>query len=180
MQIIKDLNNFKSSGTAVTVGKFDGVHIGHRKLLDTLMNEKGELEACVFTFDIQKDSKILDSDNRICTEKEKEVILEQIGIDKMILFPFNKETANIMPCDFVKDILFTRLNCKLLVVGDDFKFGKDRGGDIELLKKMSDELGFRLKVIKREEYEGAPVSSTRIREELKNKNFDKAVAMLGK
>lgn len=177
--IYKTLENFTSSGTAITVGKFDGVHIGHRKLLDVLMAEKGDLEACVFTFDIRKGTGILENDNRICSEEEKEKILEKIGIQKLVLFPFDKETASIPARDFVEKILCKKLCCKLLVVGDDFRFGKDRKGDIDLLKQLSSKLGFRLIVVKREEFEGAPVSSSRIREALKDKNFKTASAMLG-
>ncbi len=180
MLVIKDLEKFKSPGTAVTVGKFDGVHIGHRKLLETLLSEKGDLESCVFTFDIQNESKIMNNENRICTEEEKEKILGSLGIDKLILFPFNKDTASVTAEDFVKDILVKRLNCRLLVVGDDFRFGKDRAGDTGLLEKMSKELGFDLIVVKREEFEGSPVSSSRIREEIRKENFEKVGAMLGK
>ncbi len=179
MLVIRDIEKFRSSGTAVTIGKFDGVHIGHRKIIEILMKEKKDLEACVFTFDIQKDNSVLETGNRICSEDEKETILEGLGIEKLVLFPFNKETAAIEARDFVKDILFEKLKCRLLVVGDDFRFGKNRAGDTELLKEMSTELGFRLIVIKREEFEGSPVSSSRIREELKNKNFEKARHMLG-
>ncbi|MCR5584372.1 MAG: FAD synthetase family protein [Lachnospiraceae bacterium] len=179
MLVIRDIEKFRSEGTAITVGKFDGVHIGHRKIIEILMKEKKDLEACVFTFDIQKDNKILESENRICTESEKEAILEQLGVEKLILFPFNKDTAGIEARDFVKNILFEKLKCRLLVVGDDFKFGKNRNGDIGLLKEMSAELGFKLIVIRREEFEGSPVSSSRIREEIKKQNFDKAGHMLG-
>ncbi|MBQ7636908.1 MAG: hypothetical protein IJS80_06335 [Lachnospiraceae bacterium] len=180
MIVIKDLKNFSSPGTAVTVGKFDGVHIGHQKLLEALLKEKGSLESCVFTFDILKDNNILDSENRILSEEEKEKKFEDLGIEKLILFPFDSKTASISPENFVKDILVKGLNCKLLVVGDDFRFGKNREGDINLLKKLSKDLDFRLTVIKREEFEGSPVSSSRIREELKNNNYKKAEAMLGK
>ena len=161
------------------MGKFDGVHIGHRKLLETLMKEKGSLESCVFTFDIQKDCGILDCEHRICTEEEKENILEKMGIEKLVLFPFNEKTASIEAVDFVRTILVEKLNCKLLVTGDDFRFGKDRKGDTKLLKKLSEEYGFRLIVIGREEFEGSPVSSSRIREEIGNNNLEKANEMLG-
>ncbi len=180
MLIIRDTDQFKSEGTAITVGKFDGVHIGHRKLLNVLIKEKGDLETCVFTFDVMSGNGIMDNDNRICSETEKEDILEKMGIDKVVLYPFNEETASVTAENFVKDILVGRLKCRLLVVGDDFRFGRDRSGDTALLKKMSEELGFRLIVVEREKYDGSPVSSSRIREEIKKKNFKKAGEMLGR
>ena len=180
MRIYKDLDNFKSTGTAVTIGKFDGVHIGHRKLIEVMLKEKQDLESCIFTFDIKKDTDIMDPKNRICTEKEKENILEGLGIDVMILYPFDRKTAAVSAEEFAENILIRKLNCRLLVVGDNFRFGKDRQGDTALLKKLSEKYGFRLIVIKREEFEGQPVSSTRIRDEIRNKNYDKAGAMLGK
>ncbi len=180
MKICRTLDNFKSAGTAVTIGKFDGVHIGHRKLIEVMLKEKQDLESCVFTFDIKSDTDIMDPKNRICTEEEKENIFESLGIDAVILYPFNKTTAAVSAEDFVESILVGKLNCRLLVVGDNFRFGKDRLGDTKLLQKLSVKYGFRLIVIGREEFEGQPVSSSRIREEIKNKNYDKASAMLGK
>ncbi len=180
MRIIRDIEQFKSRGTALTIGKFDGVHIGHRKLLETLMDEKGNLESCVFTFDVNKDCSVLDHDHRICSEKEKEGILSELGIETLVLFPFDDTAASMLPDDFVRDILVKKLNIKLLVVGDDFHFGKDRLGDTDLLMKLSKELDFRLIVVDREEFEGFPVSSSRIREELQKKNYTKAGAMLGR
>ncbi len=180
MIIYKDLEQFNSEGTAVTVGKFDGVHAGHRMLLETLLKNAGDLEPCVFTFDIPENGRILKNDHRICTEQEKENILESLGIKKLILFPFNEKNAATEAESFVEDILVRKLKCKLLVVGDDFRFGKDRAGDTELLKKLAPKLGFELIVVKREEFEGSPISSSRIREEISKKNVEKVRAMLGK
>ncbi len=178
MEEIDDIFKAESKKSAVTIGKFDGVHIGHMKLLNTLMKEKKDLESVVIVtgFDFNDEGNT----DQIMSKTERIKIFKNIGIDKTVLFPLTKENAEIPAETFVKNILVEKLNCKLLVVGDNFRFGRDRMGDIPFLSEMSRKYDFKLMVIEREKYENEPVSSTRIRSELKQGHLEKAHKMLGR
>lgn len=178
MEEIDDIFKAESKKSAVTIGKFDGVHIGHMKLLKTLITEKKDLESVVIVtgFDFNNESNT----EQIMPQNERIGIFKNIGIDKVVLFPLTRQNAEIPAETFVKNILVGKLNCKLLVVGDNFRFGRNREGDIRFLFDLSYKYGFKLMVVEREKYENEPVSSTRIRSELKKGHIDTAHKMLGR
>ena len=180
MKIVRDIEKLKiDEGSTVTIGKFDGVHVGHKKLIETMKQKSDGLKTVVFTFSVKRSEDFVRVKHPICTEKEKEDLFKNLGVDILVLYPLTPENARMEPLSFIKDVLVDKLNRKTLVCGDDFRFGRDKEGDTALLKRLSKELGFKLYVVKREEYMGEPVSSSRIREALE-KDCKSAEKMLGR
>ena len=163
----------------MTIGKFDGVHIGHRSILNELERFKKEkgLESVVLTFDFSyfsgKDGERLNS------FEEKTAILKSEGIDVMIDYPFDEDIKRIKAEDFVRSVLVKRLGAKAVIVGENFRFGFEAKGDPSLLKEMGKEFGFEVVVIPCINYEGSVVSSSRIRIEKKEGHTEKVKEMLG-
>lgn len=108
-------------GTAVAIGKFDGLHLGHRKLLSEILRQKEDgLKAAVFTFDPSPEVFFgMNPSRELSTNQEKRELFREIGIDILVEFPFNKDTAAISPEDFVIDILVKRMNAKFVAAGTD-------------------------------------------------------------
>ena len=176
MKYIVGRDNIKLDNTVVTIGKFDGIHLGHKLLIDESIRSKDSgLTSVVFTFEQNKDSKY------IYTEDEKRKILEETGIDVCIVYPFDDITIKMSAHDFVKNILVDQLGVKKIVVGKDFKFGKDRQGDASLLIQLSMIYGFEVVVYKkRQASDGEEISSRKIREDIVNSNMDKVSEQLGR
>ncbi len=181
MQIIKDLTKLNYEAAAVTIGKFDGVHIGHRKLVDKVLSAKVQgAESVFFTFDKGEGQKLLHRNSAIIlTEEEKQNYLCRLGMDAYVLFPFSKEVLSMEPEQFVKDILVGRLHMKYMFVGKDFRFGKKRSGDVALLSELAKKYGFTFEAIEKETYAGDIVSSTRIRTAIAEGEPEQAAKMLG-
>ena len=138
MQIISETIEFKiTEPTAVVLGKFDGVHIGHQLLITKLLEQKKKgLKTVVFTFDKSPASLFIqdgDTYRELCTLQEKRDIFEQYGVDVLIEFPMNIETASISAEEFITEILQKRLNCKSLIAGEDISFGYKGIGDCNML-----------------------------------------------
>ena len=129
--------------TAITIGKFDGIHKGHHLLTSDLISKKSDgLNACIITFkNSPRFSLTKDSTPSLFTNKEKDYILEQNGINYLISCPFDKKFMQIEAKKFI-EILCKNLNMKYLVVGTDFTFGYKKSGNVELLKKISGDYGF--------------------------------------
>lgn len=171
MEIIKGLD-FKIENSAVSLGKFDGFHRGHRLLLDRILAQK-ELHSTVFTFDgILKDKQIY-------LETEKRMLLERLGVEREVIFPFCEETKIMAPEVFIREILVKRMDAKLICVGEDFHFGKDRRGDVDMLSKYAPQYGYELCVFPKIKEDGEVISSTRIRGELAQGRIEKANCLLG-
>lgn len=181
MEIIKDIHQIQWNNTAVTLGKFDGVHIGHRVLMDKVLAAgKDGCTPTVFTFD-KFPSQILRQEKTasLLLEGEKEQLLENLGIERYVLFPFQEKTASMEPEEFVEKLLVGIMQVKQLYVGTDFRFGKGRKGDVALLKKLSEVYGFRFEAVEKRMYKGAEVSSTRIRDCILQGILEEAAVMLG-
>lgn len=166
MKIIANTTDFYlEKETAVAIGKFDGVHIGHRCLLDEILAQKQKgLEACVFTFDPTPAVLFGLSDGKeLTTREEKRRLFEQMGVDILIEFPLSPETAGIAPESFVTDILIGRMKTRFIAAGKDLSFGSRGAGDAALLEKMSGELNFFVKIIDKITLQDMEVSSTSIR-----------------
>jgi len=181
MEIIKDLTKVQWNKTSLTIGKFDGVHVGHRMLMENVLSASAD--GCiptVFTFDIFP-SRFLNRENftSILTEEEKEQVLAELGIERYVLFPFHEKTASMEPEEFVEEILVKTMKVKEFYVGADFRFGKGRRGNAALLKELSEKHGFAFKAIDKRMYKGAEVSSSRIRDCILNGEMEDAEAMLG-
>lgn len=185
MKIYKTIYDFECiNNTVVTIGTFDGVHIGHTKILSRVKNicTDTQLNSLVFTFEPhprtilfpeQKDLKLL------TTPQEKAALLDSLAIDYLVEYPFTKEFSQIDSLKYVKEILVEKLKMKKLVIGYDHRFGKNREGSIDTLKKMSTGLGFEVEEISVQEVDEINVSSTRIRRALEDGNIKLANSYLG-
>lgn len=182
MEIISNTTDFYlEKETAVAIGKFDGVHIGHRRLLEEILScrRKG-LAACVFTFDPAPSVLFGRSDGReLTTKEEKRLLFERMNVDVLIEFPLTAETAAISPRQFVREILASRMNTRFLAAGNDLSFGAGGEGNSELLQKLGPELGFRVKTIEKVCLNGREVSSTYLRGKVESGDLVMAEKLMG-
>ena len=148
MQIITDIQKAKIQNSIVTLGKFDGNHIGHQLLFQTAvkLKEPGD-QVVIFTFNILPAVLLEEEEHTIRTIRtyqERQLQSYPEGIDYVIEFPFNEVTRNMSPEEFVKTILVDQLHVKAVVIGEDFHFGKNRTGNVESLRTMGAKYGFRV------------------------------------
>ncbi len=167
--------------TCVTIGKFDGVHLGHRLLLEKLSVEKQRAggKSVVFTFDFHPGMFFGSSGKLIYTQEEKKEILAGCGVDVLVAYPFTELTSAVEAEDFIADILIGQLGAKFIAVGEDNRFGHNRRGDARMLKGFQKDFGYGLAVCERVKYAGEAISSTRIREQIIAGNMEEAAQMLG-
>lgn len=167
--------------TAVTLGKFDGLHRGHKLLLNQVLRKREEgYRAAIFTFDIPPKNVLKGTHGRmILTNEERTALLKKYKVDILFECPFTKEIAGMDPEEFVAEILLKQMNAGYIVVGTDFRFGHERAGDIYLLDRLSRKYKFKLMVLAKEQYEGRDISSTYVREVLKEGNLELAAYLLG-
>lgn len=166
MEIITGTTDFYlTKETAAAIGKFDGVHIGHRRLLEEILCRKGEgLASCVFTFDPAPAVFFGRSDGKeLTTRDEKRLLFERMGVDILIEFPLTAETASIPARVFAEQVLAQRMNVRFLAAGTDLSFGAGGAGNAVLLEKLGPELGFTIKTIDKVCLDGREVSSSYVR-----------------
>lgn len=184
MITIKSITKFdKAHATVITIGTFDGVHIGHKKILERLINSAKllEIESTVLTFFphprmvLQQDSNI----KLLNTIEEKEMILSNLGLDFLIIHPFSKEFSRLSAIEFVRDILVNKLNTKKIIIGYDHRFGRNRNADINDLKNYGTTFDFNVEEITAQEIDDVSVSSTKIRKALAEGDVSKANSYLG-
>lgn len=157
--------------TAVTLGKFDGLHRGHQKLVDKIREyASDECETVLCAFDMHRES--------IMTNQERREHLED-RIDWLIDCPFTKEFREIEAEDFIREILWKTLRCAHVVVGKDFAFGHGKRGNVEMLRQYSKEYGYTVDVIEKERYGDMVISSTYIRDALAQGDVKLAEKLLG-
>ncbi len=183
MKYITNLKALKNMPPCViTLGKFDGVHKGHQKLI-RLVKELGAengWKTAAFTFDVSPQIKMgMRTSRLLMTNEERRYRLETMGLDYLVECPFTDEVKNMEPEDFVKEILVEKMHAKALVVGADFHFGKKRRGDAGLLRKMGSELNLEIHVEAKEQDGRRDISSTYIREELALGHMEKVAELLG-
>lgn len=169
MNIYRNINEFKAKGDVViTTGTFDGVHVGHRKIIQrvTELAKKINGESVLLTFFPHPRMVLYPEQNDlrlINTIEERVELLKETGIDHLIIHPFTKEFSRITSLDFVRDVLVTKLNTKKLVIGYDHHFGKNREGSFEHLKEYGPVYGFDVEEISAQEIQQINISSTKIR-----------------
>ena len=184
MKIIRSITAFNSSEkTIVTIGTFDGIHVGHQKILkDLIKTAKKEGKKSVLLTFFPHPRMVLQKDNKILllnTIKEKSSLLEKMGLDYLIIHPFSKEFSRLTALDFVRDILVNKLNTSRLIIGYDHHFGKNREGNIHQLKEYSLLYDFKVEEIPAQDIDDVSVSSTKIRTALKEGNLKTANNYLG-
>ena len=172
--------DFKLKNSAVSLGKFDGIHRGHRLLLQEIV-QASPLIPTVFTFDTAGNAMNNKGSFRsqIYDQREKYLLLQKMGMEREILFPFHEGTRQMLPQDFIRQILHGALDAKLVCVGEDFRFGKDRSGDVRMLQQYASQYGYQVKVISKLQEDGDIISSTRIRTLLQEGNLSSANRLLG-
>lgn len=169
MNIYRNINEFRAKGDVViTTGTFDGVHVGHRKIIQrvTELAKKINGESVLLTFFPHPRMVLYPEQNDlrlINTIEERVELLKETGIDHLIIHPFTKEFSRITSLDFVRDVLVTKLNTKKLVIGYDHHFGKNREGSFEHLKEYGPVYGFDVEEISAQEIQQINISSTKIR-----------------
>jgi len=179
---IKEFKEKKHS-TILTIGTFDGVHIGHQKIIERLNQIKNMTKdrSAILTF-FPHPRKILNQGNEIKwlnTMDEKTQLLEKFGLDNLIIEPFTKGFSELTALDFVKEILVDQLFIKSLVIGYDHQFGKNREGNFEQLRGYGKIYNFNVEKITAQEIEDVSVSSTKIRKAIEEGNIKKANSYLG-
>ena len=182
MQIISGTTEFHiEEKSAVAIGKFDGIHQGHRKLLSFILEQKkDDLKAVVFTFDPPPEEFFTGHTVRqLFTREEKRRAFEKMGIDVLIEFPLTEVTAATEPEDFVRRILVQQINTDYIAAGTDVSFGNKGRGDQYLLRSLSKELGYELELIDKVRLDGEEISSTRVRNEIADGNMPMAKRLLG-
>ena len=170
MEYIVGRKKLKFNNTSITLGKFDGLHIGHQKLIREITNKQNNetTKSVLFTFEQ------LPQREYIYTEREKKDIVSRLGIDIMIVYPFDKTTRNMDAQVFLEEILVKQLGVRRIVVGKDFRFGKDRLGDADLLKELATYYNYEIIVCtKEQDSDQKEVSSTLIREYITNAKMNK-------
>lgn len=173
---------FIKQESAVSLGKFDGIHLGHQKLLKKVKEiSKNKYLSVIFTFDIPpKPDKVKEVQKVLTTNLERKLFLEQIGVDYLIECPFVPEIAHMNPEEFVYRILAEELRTRYIVVGEDFHFGYQRQGDYRLLERLSGQFGYTLEVVEKERESGREISSTWVREAVAAGNMELVKKLLGR
>lgn len=179
MEYVADNTVFKYRNSAITLGKFDGLHLGHQFLMEQVMNFKKQgLTSVMFSFYVSPGSLFSDK-GLIYSEEEKLYKLQKSGIDVLISYPFTKETCNMEPEAFIREILVEKLDAKIIVVGTDYRFGYQRKGDVALLSKYEKTYGYKVIVCNKLQWNDTTISSSVIRDYLKEGNMEVVNTMLG-
>ena len=185
MKVYNHISEFpKDQETCVTIGTFDGVHTGHRKILNRLIDsaKKNHYQATLLTF-FPHPRMVLQQNTDlklINTMKEKKIILAETGLDNLIVHPFSKEFSRLTAQQYVKDVLVDQLNTKQVIIGYDHRFGRNRTADINDLKKYGQQYDFLVDKISKQEIDDVAISSTKIRKSLASGDIQKANQYLKK
>ena len=185
MKIYNNFSDFvKVPNTIVTIGTFDGVHLGHQAILKDMVKTAKEIggETVVITF-YPHPRYVLNINAAnlrfITTQEEKLKLLEKSGVDNVVVVNFTKEFSRVSSEDFIRDYIIKHINPVKLVIGYDHHFGNNRMGDFSLLSEMQNKYNFKLQRIEAHDVENIAVSSTKIRHSLQQGDVERANALLG-
>lgn len=174
MEYVKIEGQFpKFTRCAVTLGKFDGIHRGHRKLIQTILDRKSEYGELAVVMAFVSDRQT------ILTSEERRILLEKMGVDVLLECPLNDQMKHMKADVFIRQILKGDLQASCVVVGEDFRFGHERKGTPQLLEKAGEKYEYDTIVVPKEMEGSRKISSTYIREELKKGNMEKVRELLG-
>ena len=186
MSLIRDIDKSRlcNRESVVTIGSFDGVHIGHQAILQQVINKAKSLDslAVAMTFEPQPQEYFAaeTAPPRLMRLREKIEALLDFGMDLVVCLRFNDQLSSLTATEFVQDILVHGVNTRHLIVGDDFRFGCDRKGDFDTLVTMGQDLGFSVQNTQTVEVESQRVSSTLVRQLLHKSDFDQVSKLLGR
>lgn len=181
MKILHDIEHYGGEKSVVTLGKFDGMHLGHSMLFQQMkMQEKNDLSSVVVTFDKSPLALLTENSTEyILSRDEKYRVYEKKQPDYLLEIPLTKNFLALEPEEFVKRYLVDGLNAKVIIVGKDYHFGKGRAGNPRLLQELAEKYGFEVMILDKLCYKGEEVSSTRIREAIHEGKLSEANDMLG-
>lgn len=185
MKVYTDIEDFKNVKNAVvTAGTFDGVHLGHQKIISRLKEVAESIhgETVLLTFSPHPRMVLFPDDNElklITTQNEKIELLEKYGVDHLIIYPFTKEFSRFSSVEFVRNILANKIKTKRLVIGYNHHFGRNREGSFEHLKEYGSLYGFEVEEIPAEDIDNNEISSTKIRKALQLGDIKAAISYLG-
>lgn len=186
MELIRGIHNLRPEhhGCVATIGNFDGVHLGHQAVLRQLAEKAAEmnLPSTLITFEPQPMEYFIPGKvpPRLTRFREKVLALQEYSVERLFCMAFNSKLANLSAEDFIQDVLVKGLGIKYLVVGDDFRFGKDRHGTFEMLQQAGKEYNFEVVSMQTFQVTKTRVSSTRIREALEAGDMKRAEDLLGR
>lgn len=185
MKIYYDLENIRISQSIITVGTFDGVHLGHQYLIETLVKRAKEqnLESVVFTFDPYPQEVFgtgPTEETLLSTISEKVEVMRKLGVDHLVVYPFSKAFASLTSSEFISDFLVSKLSLKYLLLGYDHKFGRDKESSVSHLQKLGDRLGFEVSRLDQKRVADVDLSSSIIRKELQEGNVKMVRELLGR
>ena len=185
MKVHKDLTKLpKFKNAILTIGSFDGVHLGHRKIIEQMIDLAANYsgETVVMTFDPHPRSVLGPADiklDQLTTLEEKRTLLEDFGIDHLVVIPFTKAFSQLEPVSYIEDVLIQNFDPAYIVIGYDHHFGKDRKGSLSLLKAYGEKLNYKVIEISKEIIDELTISSTLIRESLRANDVSTANRLLG-
>ncbi|TEU27342.1 MAG: bifunctional riboflavin kinase/FAD synthetase [Gammaproteobacteria bacterium] len=183
MQLIRGLHNLKKQvGSVVTIGNFDGVHVGHEKIISRLTESAKALElpSALISFVPTPQCFFGREQATLSSFKEKHRLLARLGVDKYLLIHFNQDFSELEAKDFIQQVLLDKLNMKHCLIGDDFRFGKGRQGDLKLLQNLSSTKDFSVENTQSVLCNDCRASSSEIRTLLTQGNLSGAAQMLGR
>jgi riboflavin kinase/FMN adenylyltransferase len=184
LKTFHSINDFKSTKkTVVTIGTFDGVHVGHQKIIEKLIQNavNYNYESLILTFFPHPRMVLQESSDikLLNTIDEKSVLLEKLGVDNLIIHPFDKGFSRLTAEEFVKTILVDIFNIKKIIIGHDHRFGRDRTANINDLELFGKQFGFEVEQISAQEINTVAISSTKIRNAIIEGNMAVANEYLG-
>ncbi|USL95683.1 bifunctional riboflavin kinase/FAD synthetase [Riemerella anatipestifer] len=184
MKVINSISEYKNPlPLALSIGMFDGVHLGHQSIIKNLkeISDEKKLSSGLLTFWPHPRTIFNPNENLklLNTLTEKTSLIENLGVDFLFLQNFDEDFRNLSADDFVKKILVDKLNIKYLIIGYDHRFGKDKKGDFNLLQKMATEFDFEVQQLDAIQLENQNISSTKIRNAIASGDFKSANDMLG-
>ena len=183
MELIRGLHNLKKQpGCIVTIGNFDGVHLGHQEILKKLVSKskKMGLPSLVVSFSVTPETFFGRPKARLSSFRDKHLFLESMGVDKHLLIRFNKCFSELSASSFINQILVQKIGVKHCFIGDDFRFGKGRLGDFSMLKAASHKNNYTIDKLNSVLLDGLRVSSSAVRNFLTDGNFTGAEKFLGR
>lgn len=182
MNIVTDTQFHMKDASCVAIGKFDGIHVGHQKLLEQVLSAKEDgLATVVFTFYPSPNTLFTgEMQEELTTLAEKRALFARMGIDVLWEFPMNRHTAAMTPVAFIEQILVEQLKAKVVAAGSDVSFGHKGAGDMDLLKRYARIHGFEVAEIEKVCVGGVPVGSTQARNEVRAGHMEQAAKLLGR
>jgi riboflavin kinase/FMN adenylyltransferase len=186
MEIIRGLEELRENypNTVITIGNFDGLHLGHQKIIQTVIREAKEIDgtSMVVTFDPHP-MKVLAPEKEVkllTTPTDRERLIQTMGIQILLCISFNEEFSRLQPDEFIEDILVKKIDAKRIIIGQNYAFGNARKGTTEILRRRGRKYGFKVKVVRHAKLNGEIVSSSKIRSFLSMGQVFEASTFLGR